>query len=140
MTDPRIEAAVKSLFVSFTAIINKNIRWQDCTLEVKKILFKLSKDALKEADKVDPLRNWQPIETAPKDGAPFLAISEGKPVIAYWRGGLNPYNGKISDFYYCYNKDGFEIADCGCRASKIEEDILYIQKWMPIPKGLEGGK
>lgn len=29
---------------------------------------------------------WQPIETAPKDGTPVILLREGKSVVAYWGG------------------------------------------------------
>lgn len=42
---------------------------------------------------------WQPIETAPKDGADFLAYDGFEAIIAYWNSYLrdyrDPHDGKI---------------------------------------------
>lgn len=69
-------------------------------------------DQLEAAILAPPEPQWQPIETAPKDGAAVLTVVAGKiPFVAWWCGG-NEYG-------------GFWRGDAGYR--------VYPSHWQPLP-------
>lgn len=78
--------------------------WNDAT--------KKRADQLEAAILAPPEPQWQPIETAPKDGAAVLTVVAGKiPFVAWWCGG---------DEY-----GGFWRGDAGYR--------VYPSHWQPLP-------
>ena len=62
--------------------------------------------------------DWQPIETAPRDGRPFLAVVDGAVRKVYW--------GKTSHIAWV----GFNVCDQGPEDCELCEPTL----WMPMPK------
>jgi len=66
--------------------------------------------------------NWQPIETAPRDGTNILVLMEGVVIEASWQG---------SGYWVvsCVSSHG-----CGCCGSDNEEPT----HWMPLPAAPKG--
>lgn len=76
------------------------------------------------------MSEWQPIETAPKDGTHVLLHVEGYVVEAWW---------DAEGYFYDYSKDEaaygkWEVAKlaphgCGCCSSELNPPKF----WMPLP-------
>lgn len=69
-------------------------------------------------------QEWQPIETAPKDGTRILLVTTyGAVIIGRWSEEASGEN--------CQNFPGWQIVDCDdCFYSRAERTASY---WMPLP-------
>lgn len=73
--------------------------------------------------------NWQPIETAPKDGTPVLILVEGKITQAYYDSAFLEADGKRVYFWERWEPAWFEYHGCGCCSG----DPVKPSHWMPLP-------
>jgi hypothetical protein len=73
---------------------------------------------------------WQLIETAPKDGTPFLGYTKTRfeAIIAVWLWEKDKYNKKPNPYFA---RDGFH--------AKTDDRANQPTHWMPLPAGPEGG-
>jgi len=69
--------------------------------------------------------NWQPIETAPKDGTPVLIKS-------YNQVSIGVYNDKIfGNWQCCY---AAQLFSAGWEAYKSDNALPLPTDWMPLPE------
>ena len=72
---------------------------------------------------------WQPIETAPKDGSNIL-LWEGSsttPFIGYWFPGENHLKAR-----WTANSEHYDTDGNACVIDRISSE--YVTHWMPLPK------
>ena len=77
-------------------------------------------EAVNNSRQPHPVPEWQPIETAPKDGSAILAWAEGTTTTVYWDEGL----------------ESWELCQCGAFADSGE---FWPQYWMPVPAAPKPG-
>lgn len=73
---------------------------------------------------------WQPIETAPKDGSPFIGFTKTRfgRIIAIWSWQKESENKKPNPYFA---RDGFY--------GKTDDRANQPTQWMPLPEAPEGG-
>jgi len=70
-------------------------------------------------------KEWQPIETAPKDGTPFLAL------VPHRKGFVAPHQGVEKRYYIlCFRGKTFRYAPTPSRIFEMQKLITH---WMPLP-------
>ena len=90
---------------------------------LRNICYRLQVDSetLKHvAEQSQPVPEWQPVSTAPKDGSAILAWAEGTTTTVYWDEGL----------------ESWELCQCGAFADSGE---FWPQYWMPLPAAPKPG-
>lgn len=61
------------------------------------------------------MNEWQPIETAPKDGTQFLGWDQGYFIVVYW---------EIDD----------DVEEDQCWRISYSGDLMFPTHWMPLPE------
>ncbi len=71
---------------------------------------------------------WQPIETAPKDGSPFIGFTKTgfEAIIAVWSWEKDKYNKRPNPYFA---RDGFH--------AKTDDRANQPTHWMPLPAAPE---
>lgn len=95
--------------------------------DARTLLRRLQAFAAPTPAELDP---WQPIETAPKDGSPFIGFTKTRfgRIIAIWSWQKESENKKPNPYFA---RDGFY--------GKTDDRANQPTHWMPLPAAPEGG-
>ncbi len=79
-----------------------------------------------------PQYEWQPIETAPKDGTHILLFIESKIIEGWWE--KREYDGPWPMVLELWKTIWLSEHGCGCCAEDNDDPT----HWMPLPEGPDG--